>query len=112
MLYLHRLGDANRQSVCICSRNDAIANIAVLPAALGVFGTGTGWPDIIVAAVMAGLSISGATQIIRQSLAELRSAQEPVEPAINSYDAMPASMAATNSHVAGLPKPSAASAGP
>jgi Co/Zn/Cd efflux system component len=73
MLYFHRNGDANRQSVWICSRNDAIANIAVLAAALGVFGTGTGWPDIVVAAIMAGLSISGATQIIRQSLAELRS---------------------------------------
>jgi Co/Zn/Cd efflux system component len=73
MLYFHRNGDANRQSVWICSRNDAIANIAVLAAALGVFGTGTGWPDIAVAAIMAGLSISGATQIIRQSLAELRS---------------------------------------
>ena len=47
MLYFHRDGDANRQSVWICSRNDAIANIAVLAAALGVFGTGTGWPDII-----------------------------------------------------------------
>jgi Co/Zn/Cd efflux system component len=79
MLYFHRHGDANRQSVWICSRNDAIANIAVMAAALGVFGTGTGWPDIIVAAIMAGLSVSGATQIIRQSLAELRLLQEPVE---------------------------------
>jgi Co/Zn/Cd efflux system component len=77
MLYFHRHGDANRRSVWICSRNDAIANIAVLAAALGVFGTGTGWPDIIVAAVMAGLSVSGAAQIIRQSLAELRSAPAP-----------------------------------
>jgi Co/Zn/Cd efflux system component len=74
MLYFHRHGDANRRSVWICSRNDAIANIAVLAAALGVFGTGTGWPDIIVAAVMAGLSVSGATQIIRHSPIELRSA--------------------------------------
>jgi Co/Zn/Cd efflux system component len=73
MLYFHRHGDANRQSVWICSRNDAIANIAVLAAALGVFGTGTGWPDIAVAAIMAGLSVSGAIQIVRQSLAELRS---------------------------------------
>src|SRR4051795_3588814 len=77
MLYFHRNGDANRQSVWICSRNDAIANIAVIAAALGVFGTGTGWPDVIVAAIMAGLSVSGATQIIRQSLTELRSPQEP-----------------------------------
>jgi Co/Zn/Cd efflux system component len=72
MLYAYRNGDANRQSVWICSRNDAIANIAVLAAALGVFGTGAGWPDIVVAAIMAGLSVSGAVRIIRQALAELR----------------------------------------
>ncbi|MGF7213429.1 Co/Zn/Cd efflux system component [Skermanella aerolata] len=72
MLYFYRHGDANRQSVWICSRNDAIANLAVLAAAVGVFGTGTGWPDIIVAAIMAVLSVSGAIQIIRQAWAELR----------------------------------------
>jgi Co/Zn/Cd efflux system component len=79
MLYRWRGGDANMRSVWICSRNDAIGNVAVVLAAAGVFGTGTGWPDIVVAAVMAGLSVSGATQIIRQSLAELRPAQEPAE---------------------------------
>ena len=62
----------------ICSRNDAIANLAVLAAAAGVFGTGTGWPDIVVAAVMAALSVSGAVQIVRQALAELRSTAAPV----------------------------------
>ncbi|MEI8396895.1 MAG: cation transporter [Rhodospirillaceae bacterium] len=72
MLYSHRNGDANRQSVWICSRNDTIANIAVLVAAMGVFGTGTGWPDIFVAAIMAGLSVSGSFQIIRQALVELK----------------------------------------
>lgn len=72
LLYAHRDGDANRASAWICSRNDAIANLAVLAAALGVFGTGTGWPDIVVAAVMAGLALSGAQQIIRRALAELR----------------------------------------
>ena len=60
------------RSVWICSRNDVIANMAVLAAALGVFGTGTGWPDITVAAVMAVLAIQGATVVIRQALAELR----------------------------------------
>ena len=79
LLYFHRQGDANRQSVWICSRNDAIANLAVLAAAIGVFGTGTGWPDIAVAAVMAALSISGAVQIVRRSLAELRSAPVAAE---------------------------------
>jgi Co/Zn/Cd efflux system component len=60
------------RSVWICSRNDAIGNVAVLLAAAGVFGTGTGWPDVIVAAVMAGLGIFGGWQIVRQALGELR----------------------------------------
>src|SRR3546814_16889234 len=55
MLWRHRDGDANRRSVWICSRNDAIGNIAVVAAAIGVFGTGTGWPDIVVAAILARL---------------------------------------------------------
>jgi Co/Zn/Cd efflux system component len=60
------------RSVWICSRNDAIGNLAVIAAALGVFGTGTGWPDIIVAGIMATLGITGGAQIIRQARAELR----------------------------------------
>ena len=72
MLWRHRDGDANRRSVWICSRNDAIGNIAVVAAALGVFGTGTGWPDIAVAAILAALGVSGGTQIIRQAWGELR----------------------------------------
>jgi Co/Zn/Cd efflux system component len=72
MLYRFRGGDANMRSVWICSRNDAIGNLAVLLAALGVFGTGTGWPDLIVAAIMAGLGISGGWQIVRQAYGELR----------------------------------------
>lgn len=72
MLYRFRSGDSNMRSVWICSRNDAIGNLAVLAAALGVFGTGTGWPDLIVAAIMAGLGISGGWQIIRQARGELR----------------------------------------
>jgi Co/Zn/Cd efflux system component len=71
MLWFHRHGDANRRSVWLCSRNDAIANLAVLAAAAGVFGTGTAWPDLAVAAVMAGLSVSAAVAIVRQSLGEL-----------------------------------------
>ena len=71
MLWRHRDGDANRRSVWICSRNDAIGNIAVVAAAWGVFGTGTGWPDIAVAAVLAALGISGGWQIIRQALREI-----------------------------------------
>ena len=72
MLYRFRGGDANMRSVWICSRNDAIGNAAVLLAAAGVFGTGTGWPDIIVAAIMATLGISGGLQIVRHALGELR----------------------------------------
>jgi Co/Zn/Cd efflux system component len=72
MLYRFRGGDANMRSVWICSRNDAIGNLAVLLAAAGVFGTGTGWPDIIVAGIMAALSISGGWQIVRQAQGELR----------------------------------------
>lgn len=72
LLYAWREGDANMRSVWICSRNDVLANLAVLAAALGVFGTGTGWPDITVAAIMAVLALQGATTIIRQALGELR----------------------------------------
>jgi Co/Zn/Cd efflux system component len=71
MLYRFREGDANMRSVWICSRNDAIANVAVVAAAIGVFGTGTAWPDLIVAAIMATLGISGGVKIIRLAWAEL-----------------------------------------
>lgn len=73
LLYRFRSGDANMRSVWICSRNDAIGNLAVVLAAAGVFGTGTGWPDLIVAATMAALGIAGGSQIARQALDELRS---------------------------------------
>ncbi|MGH6847667.1 MAG: cation transporter [Methylocella sp.] len=72
MLYRYRGGDSNMHSVWICSRNDAVGNVAVMLAALGVFGTGTGWPDIVVASVMAALSLWGAGQIIRHAAGELR----------------------------------------
>ncbi len=72
MLYRYRGGDANMRSVWICSRNDAIGNAAVVLAAAGVFGTGTAWPDLVVAAIMAALGISGGWQIVRQATGELR----------------------------------------
>lgn len=78
MLWRFRSGDANMRSVWICSRNDAIGNLAVVAAAAGVFGTGTAWPDLIVAAIMAGLGIAGGSHIIRAALAELREATPPV----------------------------------
>ena len=72
LLWRHRRGDANMMSAWICTRNDVLGNLAVLLAAAGVFGTGTGWPDVIVAAVMAALAIQGAATVIRHSRAELR----------------------------------------
>ena len=72
MLYAWREGDANMRSVWLCSRNDAIGNLAVMLAALGVFGTGSAWPDLAVAAVMGGLAIAGAVSVFRQAREELR----------------------------------------
>jgi Co/Zn/Cd efflux system component len=80
MLYRFRTGDANMRSVWICSRNDAIGNVAVLLAALGVFGTGSALPDIIVAGIMAALGLWGGAQIIRQSSTEMRSARAMSAP--------------------------------
>ena len=78
MLYRFRTGDANMRSVWICSRNDAVGNATVLLAAMGVFGTGTGWPDVIVAAIMGGLGLWGGWQIISQARRELRTERVPV----------------------------------
>jgi Co/Zn/Cd efflux system component len=74
MLYRMRAGDANLRSAWLCSRNDAIGNLAVLAAALGVFGTASVWPDLIVGAVMAGLALSASVAILRQARGEWRSA--------------------------------------
>ena len=72
LLLPYKDGDANVRSVWLCSRNDAIGNVAVMIAALGVWGTATGWPDLIVASIMAGLFLSSSVQIIRQALEERR----------------------------------------
>lgn len=71
LLYAYREGDANMRSVWLCTRNDAIGNLAVLLAALGVVGTGTRWPDLAVAAIMAGLALSAGVSVLRQARAEL-----------------------------------------
>lgn len=71
MLFRFREGDANMRSVWICSRNDAIGNIAVLAAAFGVFGTGQAWPDLLVAGVMAGLALWGSAEVFSQARREL-----------------------------------------
>jgi Co/Zn/Cd efflux system component len=72
LLWTYRHGDANMRSAWICTRNDVLGNVAVLLAAAGVFGTGTGWPDVIVAAIMATLAIQGAALVVRQAAGELR----------------------------------------
>ena len=77
LLVAYKDGDSNVRSVWLCSRNDAIGNVAVMFAALGVWGTATGWPDLIVAAVMAALFLSSAFQIIRQALQERAQAAAP-----------------------------------
>lgn len=72
MLYRFRTGDANMRSAWICSRNDAVGNVAVMLAALGVFGTGSAWPDLCVAAVMGALALGGAWTVVRHARAELQ----------------------------------------
>jgi Co/Zn/Cd efflux system component len=80
MLYAFREGDANMRSVWLCSRNDAIGNLAVLLAALGVFGTGSAWPDLLVASLMAGLALQGGWVVMRQARRELRQDEVAVRP--------------------------------
>jgi Co/Zn/Cd efflux system component len=72
LLYAYRGGDSNMRSAWICTRNDVFGNLAVLVAALGVFGIGTGWPDIVVALIMAALAMQGAYVVLTQSWLELR----------------------------------------
>lgn len=77
LLFRFRNGESNRRSVWICSRNDAIGNIAVVLAASGVFITATPWPDLFVGAVMALLALTGAYHIIRHAAAELSTHPAP-----------------------------------
>jgi len=83
LLLRFRDGDSNVRSVWLCSRNDAIGNLAVIIAAVGVFATDTGWPDLVVAAIMASLFLHSATKIIRQAIGELR--QPAVLPAGETF---------------------------
>jgi Co/Zn/Cd efflux system component len=79
LLLPYKDGDANVRSVWLCSRNDAIGNVAVMIAALGVWGTSTAWPDLTVAAIMAGLFLWSSLQILTQALHEYR-ADSMTEP--------------------------------
>ena len=78
VLMRYKDGDANVRSVWLCSRNDAIGNVAVMLAAGGVFVTGTAWPDLAVAGLMAGLFLWSSAQIVAQGLRERRHALETV----------------------------------
>ena len=73
LLMRYRDGDANVRSVWLCSRNDAIGNVAVMGAALAVWGTASAWPDLLVAATMAGLFLMSSAQILLQAWREYRS---------------------------------------
>lgn len=75
ILMRYKDGDANVRSVWLCSRNDAIGNVAVMLAALGVWSTATKWPDLIVAGLMASLFLSSSAQIIRQAMREMKTGE-------------------------------------
>lgn len=72
LLFRFRDGDANVRSVWLCSRNDAIGNVAVMLAAAGVWASGSSWPDLVVAFAMSALFLHSATRIVRQASGELR----------------------------------------
>ena len=74
LLYTWREGDANMRSVWLCSRNDALGNLAVMGAAVGVFGTRAAWPDLVVATGMAALAISGGWSVLKHARSELKDA--------------------------------------
>lgn len=78
LLAPYKDGDANVRSVWLCSRNDAIGNTAVMIAAVGVWGSATAWPDLIVAALMAGLFLASSAQILKQAWGEYREGQRPL----------------------------------
>ena len=87
MLYAFRNGDANMRSVWLCTRNDAISNVAVMLAALGVFGTRSGLPDLLVAAIMGLLGLSAAYSVITHARREMREGQAPAPAAPTSVPA-------------------------
>ncbi|MES2832379.1 MAG: cation transporter [Pseudomonadota bacterium] len=76
LLYAYRNGDSNMRAVWLCTRNDAIGNIAVLAAAAGVATTGAGWPDIAVAVVMGVLAMTGSRSVLSQARGELRAGKD------------------------------------
>ena len=86
LLFAYRNGDSNMRSVWLCTRNDAIGNLGVLLAALGVFGTGSGWPDLAVATIMGVLGVWAAHSVIAQARLELlKNGSHQPELAVASY---------------------------
>ena len=75
MLFQYRQGDSDMRSVWLCSRNDAISNMAVMAAALGVFGTGSAWPDLVVAAIMGTLAITAGVSVVRHARRDIADAR-------------------------------------
>lgn len=71
LLYAYREGDSNMRSVWLCTRNDALGNVAVIFASIGVFGTGAAWPDLMVATIMASLALHSSWTVIKHARAEL-----------------------------------------
>lgn len=72
LLWRHRADDINMSSVWLCSRNDIVANVSVLFAALGVWLTDSGWPDILVGLALAVLFLRSALFVLRGATTELR----------------------------------------
>jgi Co/Zn/Cd efflux system component len=89
LLYAFRDGDANMRSVWLCTRNDAIGNIAVALAAVGVFGTGSAWPDLLVAGVMALLALSASVSVLRQARRAIDHAGDDPEAGLERASATP-----------------------
>ena len=85
LLFRYRNGDSNRQSIWLCSRNDAIGNLAVIVAALGVAASTSRWPDLAVAVIIAGLNVSAAIRVVKLAREELRVSQ-------NERDLVPSSL--------------------
>lgn len=82
LVFRHRKGDANRESVWLCSRNDAIGNLVIVVAASGIFATGSYWPDVLVAAAMAWLGLTASVRVVRRAWAELLVARAAPPPRI------------------------------
>lgn len=79
MLYAFRSGDADMRSVWLCSRNDAIGNVAVMIAAAGVFGTGQSWPDLAVALIMGSLALTAGVSVVRHAYRDMATAYADVD---------------------------------